>query len=66
MVMSCSAEERFMMGIRSFEAARTIILASLPKDLPEHELKRRLFERMYGGPVESFLDGEAEASGASA
>jgi hypothetical protein len=55
LIMSRSGEERFMMGIRSFEAARTIVLASLPKDLPEHELKRKLFERMYGAPVESFV-----------
>jgi hypothetical protein len=52
MIMSRSGEERFMMGIRSFEAARTIVLASLPKDLPVHELKRKLFERMYGATVE--------------
>ena len=55
MIMSRSGEERFMMGIRSFEAARTILLASLPKDLPEHELKRKLFERLYGAPVEDFV-----------
>jgi len=55
MIMSRSGEERFMMGIRSFDAARTIVLASLPKDLPEHELKRKLFERIYGAPMEDFL-----------
>ena len=63
MIMSCSAEERFMMGIRSFEAARHIVLASLPKDLPELELKRKLFERMYGAPVEYFLDRASEDPG---
>ena len=62
MIMSRSGEERFMMGIRSFEAARTIALASLPKDLPEHELKRKLFERMYGAPVEDFVDAANETS----
>ena len=55
MIMSLSGEERFMMGIRSFDAARTIVLASLREDLPEHELKRRLFERIYGAPMEDFL-----------
>ena len=60
MIMSRSGEERFMMGIRSFEVARTIVLASLPKDLPELELKRKLFERVYGAPVEDFLDGANE------
>jgi len=62
MIMSRSGEERFMMGIRSFDAARTIVLASLPKDLPEHELKRKLFERIYGAPMEDFLNGEDEVS----
>lgn len=62
MIMSRTGEERFMMGIRSFEVARTIVLASLPKDLPEEELKRKLFERMYGSPVEVFLGGANDAS----
>lgn len=55
MVMTRSGEERFMMGIRSFEVARTMVLASLPKDLPDAELKRKLFERMYGSSMEEFL-----------
>jgi len=62
MIMSCSGEERFMMGIRSFDAARTIVLASLPKNLPERELKRKLFERIYGAPIEDFLNGADNAS----
>ena len=62
MIMSRSGEERFMMSIHSFDAARTIVLASLPKDLPEHELKRMLFERIYGAPVEDFLDGAHKTS----
>ena len=62
MIMSRSGEERFMMGIRSFDAARTIVLASLPKDLPEHELKRKLFERIYGAPLEDFLSGAVDDS----
>ena len=59
MIMARSNEERFMMGIRSFDAAREIVLASLPKDLPEDELKRRLFERIYGAPMESFVPSAA-------
>lgn len=51
-----------MMGIRSFDAARTIILASLPRDLPEHELKRKLFERIYGARVEDLLNGADQGS----
>jgi len=57
MIMTRSAEERFMMGIRSFEAARAIVLASLPADLSDEERKRRLFERIYGAPMEDFLGG---------
>ena len=66
MIMSRSGEERLMMGIRSVEAARTIVLASLPKDLPEHELKRKLFERMYGAPLENFVHSLNESPGDSA
>ena len=61
MIMSRSGEERFMMGIRSFEAARAIVLASLPADLPERELKHRLFERFYGATVEEVLRGSGES-----
>jgi hypothetical protein len=50
-LMARSNEERFMMGIRSFEAMREIVLASLPKDLPPAELKRRLYQRIYGEPL---------------
>lgn len=57
MMMSRSGEERFMMGVRSFEAARGIVLASLPKDLSKDELNHRLFERLYGAPLEDFLKG---------
>jgi hypothetical protein len=46
-----------MMGIHSFDAARDIVLASLPKDLPTDELNRRLFKRIYGAPIEDFVSG---------
>ena len=62
MMMARSNEERFMMGIRSFDAAREIVLASLPKDLPEEELKRRLFERIYGAPMQAFVPNAAPKS----
>ena len=57
MIMSRSGEERFMMGIRSFEAARAMVLASLPKDLTKDELRTQLFERIYGAPLEVVLKG---------
>jgi hypothetical protein len=56
MMMARSGAERLMMGSAMFDLARKIVLASLPKDLSDEELKRRLFERIYGQPLESFLD----------
>ena len=50
-LMARSPEERFMMGVEMFEAARAMVLASLPKDLPPVALKRQLFERIYGFPA---------------
>ena len=47
-IMSRSAEERFLMGVASFEAAREIVMASLPKNLPAEEFKRQLYQRIYG------------------
>jgi hypothetical protein len=47
-IMARSAEERFIMGAQMFEAALTMIRASLPKDLPEGERRHQLFERIYG------------------
>ena len=49
-LMARSNEERFIMGCRSFDAARAMIFASLPKVLSPDELKRRLYERIYGAP----------------
>ena len=49
-LMSFSGAERFRMGVEMFEAARRMVLASLPADLNESERKRRLFERLYGTP----------------
>lgn len=47
-LMTRSGAERFIMGARMFEAARQMALASLPPNLPPEELKRQLFERIYG------------------
>lgn len=52
MMMARSGEERFVMGALMFDAARALIIASLPKNLPPLEFKRRLFERIYGFPLE--------------
>ena len=50
-LMARSGAERVRMGVESFEAARRMVLASLPPDLSPEERKRRLFERIYGFPL---------------
>lgn len=50
-LMARSGAERFVMGVRMFDAAKAVALASLPPKLPAAELKRRLFERIYGQPA---------------
>ena len=55
MMMARSGAERMIMGASLFDAARAMVLVSLPRDLPEEELKHRLFERIYGAPMEDFL-----------
>lgn len=49
--MALPPEERFMMGVRSFEVARAMVIASLPPNLPPLEFKRRLYQRIYGEPL---------------
>ena len=50
-LMARPGSERFVMGTRMFDAARTVVLASLPPKLSPAELKRQLFERLYGQPA---------------
>jgi hypothetical protein len=50
-LMAHSGAERFRMGVEMFEAARRMVLASLPAGLTETERKHRLFERLYGMPM---------------
>jgi hypothetical protein len=47
-IMARSGEERFLMGAQMFDAAREMILASLPRDLSGEALRQKLFERIYG------------------
>ena len=49
-LMALSGAERFRMGVQMFDAARRMVLASLPAGLTETERKHRLFERFYGVP----------------
>ena len=50
-LMARSGEERFLMGIRMFDAAREMVLASLPAGLSREEMKRQVFQRFYGQPL---------------
>jgi len=50
-LMARSGEERFVMGVRMFEAARAMVLASLPPGLSSEEMKRQFFQRIYGEPA---------------
>ena len=54
-LLARSATERVQMGSRMFDAARAMVLASFPPDLPEIEKKVRLCERLYGDEVD--IDG---------
>ena len=47
-LMARSGSERFVMGTGMFDAARAVVLASLPVGLSSEELKRQLFQRIYG------------------
>ena len=49
-LMARSGSERFVMGTRMFDAAREMVLASLPAGLTPDELKRQLYQRLYAEP----------------
>lgn len=50
-LMRFTGSARFVMGAQMFEAARAVIIASLPKDLSAKEFKQRLYQRIYGEPL---------------
>lgn len=50
-LMARPGEERFVMGALMFDAARDMVLASLPIGLSPDQLKRQLFQRFYGQPL---------------
>jgi hypothetical protein len=56
-LMALSGAERFRMGVQMFEAARCMVLASLPAGLTETERKRQLFKRLYGEALPTQLSG---------
>jgi len=43
-----TGEERMLMGLEMFETAKKIVLSSFPEDLPENEIRKKLFLRFYG------------------
>ena len=47
-LMERSPAERFIMGARMFEMARTMVLASLPENLSPAERNFNVFLRFYG------------------
>lgn len=49
--MRRTPQERARFTSAMFAVARDAIIASLPKDLPTREFKRRLYERAYGEPL---------------
>lgn len=55
MMMARSGAERLTMGCQMFDAARSIIIASLPKGLSDDEFKHQLFERIYRAPLDKVL-----------
>lgn len=65
LIMQRTGEERFIMGALMFDAARELIIASLPPDLPPTEFKRRLFKRIYGCSMESILNAEPRPDASS-
>ncbi len=50
-LMARSGAERFVMGARMFDAARAVVMASLPAKESPLAAKRQLFERLYGQPA---------------
>lgn len=51
MMMKLGAKKRIELACEMFMAAQKLIFASLPKDLPEREVKKRYYEKMYGEPL---------------
>ena len=56
--MKRTPQERARFASAMFAAARNVIIASLPKDLSERELKKQIYKRTYGEslPADFFKD----------
>ncbi|RFC52591.1 MAG: hypothetical protein DVB22_000515 [Verrucomicrobia bacterium] len=46
-IMAKSGAERFLMGVRMHEAARRMVISSLPASASPEELRQHLRQRMY-------------------
>ncbi len=46
-LMAKTGAERFLMGVRMHEAARRMVIASLPASLSPQELRQQLWKRFY-------------------
>jgi hypothetical protein len=57
--MQRTPEERLIRCALMFDAARELVLASLPKDLDAEELRKRLYERIYEEPWPSRPDSQS-------
>ena len=51
LMMRKTPNERIALACEMFMSARQLFLASLPKDLPEKEIKKQLYFRTYGEPL---------------
>jgi hypothetical protein len=51
MMIKLGAKKRIALGCEMFMAARKLLLASLPQNLSEHELKKQYYLQMYGEPL---------------
>jgi len=43
-----SGEEKLLICLKMFETAREIVISSLPKNISERELQKKIFLRFYG------------------
>ena len=59
-MMKLDSNKRIEFGCEMFMAARVLILASLPKNLSEQDLKRKYYRQMYGEelPADFFKNDE--------
>ena len=48
LMMKKTPDERIALSCEMFMSARELFLASLPKNLPEKEIKKQLYFRTYG------------------